>query len=395
MYAVWIFDLVLLVVLVAYAFYGYRNGLIHSVSAFVGVIVGAIAAFFAIPLIGAWIPSPIWRVFAVLLAACLLVVAGQAAGLAIGRIIRRQVSKAKPLRIIDRVLGALLSLIATALVASLLSSSIPSLGVPILTSAVTNSKVLRVIHAVTPAPVETFLAELRSTIVRDGLPAIAEALGGVTTAPPLPQFTTSSAALNAAAQSVVRVTGTAYACNQSVSGSGFVVAANRVITNAHVVAGIENPVIDTPSGQALQGRVVYFDSSNDLAVVAVSGMRAPALALTTTLPRGSDAVVDGYPYGGPFQSAAAQVLSVQTDQVKDIYGQNSSEREIYTLATSVREGDSGGPVLSQNGKVAGVVFARSGTVNNVGYALTMNELSPVAAQASSLRTPVSSGACLR
>jgi S1-C subfamily serine protease len=395
MRAVWVFDLVLLAILVAYAYYGYRNGLIHSLSAFVGVVVGAIAAFFLIPLIGEWIPSPIWRVFAVLLAAVLLVAAGQAGGLAIGRIIRRQVSKAKRLRIVDRVLGAIVSLIATALVVSLLSSSIPSLGVAALTSAVGNSTVLRVIHAVTPGPVESFIAQLRSTIIRVGLPTITEALGGVTTAPPLPQFPTDGAALNAAAQSVVRVTGTARACNQTISGSGFVVSTNRVITNAHVVAGISDPVVDTPSGQALQGKVVYFDPNNDLAIIAVTGMRAPAIKLTSTLARGADAVVDGYPYGGPFQSNAAKVISVETDEVKDIYGQNSSSREIYSLATSVREGDSGGPVLSQTGRVAGVVFARSGSVDNVGYALTMSELSPVAAKAPSLNTSVSSGACLR
>jgi S1-C subfamily serine protease len=392
---VWLFDLFLLLTLIAYAFYGYRNGLLHSIAAFIGLVVGAILAFFLIPIVGEWISAPGWRVFAVVFVALTLIAGGQAAGLAIGTIIRRQVNKARNLRIVDRILGAIVSLIATALVVSLISSSIPSLGVPFLTSTIANSTVIRTISAITPAPVETLLAQVRSVIVSDGLPTIAEALGGITTEPDLPHFETNNPALALAAQSVVRVTGTAYECGQTVSGSGFVVSSNRIVTNAHVVAGITDPVVDTPAGEALAGKVVYFDPKNDIAVIAVNGMRTPPLKLSSTLDRGSDGVIDGYPFGGPLQSNAAKVLSVETENVKDIYGQKSTPREVYTLAAVVREGNSGGPVLSISGAVTGLVFAKSGTINNVGYALTMTEVAPVAAEASSLTSAVPSGACIR
>jgi S1-C subfamily serine protease len=217
----------------------------------------------------------------------------------------------------------------------------------------------------------------------------------VTTSPDLPRADTGTDALTRAAASVVRITGNAYECGQNQTGSGFVVATDRVVTNAHVVAGVTEPIVEVPGGAALPGRVVYFDPAKDLAVIAVNGLPADPLPLAENLPRGTVGVVDGYPYGGPFSTKPAKVLSVGTTSVDDIYGAAGGNREIYTLAADVREGNSGGPLLSADGAVAGVVFAKSADIANVGYALTMTELSPVAAQATGLTATAPSGTCVR
>jgi S1-C subfamily serine protease len=356
-----------------------------------GVIVGVIAAFFLVPLISAWVPWPLIRPFVTVAAALGLVAAGHALGSAIGRAARSGIERS-PLSGIDRVLGAIVTGIVAALAASVVAFSVAQLGVPMLTRAITGSAVLRTINTLTPDPVESFLAQVRGFVVDTGLPIITGAFGGP--APVIPQIDTGSPLLNTAAQSVVRITGNAYECGVSQAGTGFVISDGRVVTNAHVVAGVTEAVVEAPNGETLAGSIVYFDPIDDLAVIAVPGLTATALPLADTIPRGTDAAVQGYPFGGPFSSGAAAVMDVATADVKDIYDQSSSPREVYTLAADVRQGNSGGPLLTLDGQVAGVIFAKSGDRANVGYAMTMAELDPVAAQAPALSQTVSTGSCI-
>jgi len=390
----WLLDILLLVLLAAYVVFGYRRGLLHSVFALLGVAAGAVVAYFAIPLVGSWVPDPTWRIVATVFVAIALVVFGHSLGTAIGRRVRSSL-KRSPLRFLDRLLGAVVNGVAAALIAALLALSVAPLGVPLLSQAIGASTVLRGISDLTPDPVEAALAQLRAAVVDGGLPLIGEALGGITTSPDLPRANTGTDALARAAASVVRITGNAYQCGQNQTGSGFVIDTDRVVTNAHVVAGVTEPIVEIPGGAALPGRVVYFDPAKDLAVIAVNGMSTAPLPLAANLARGEVGVVDGYPYGGPFVTKPARVLSIATSEVDDIYGSSASSREVYTLAADVREGNSGGPLLTEDGSVAGVVFAKSADLENVGYALTMTELSPIAAQAMGLTATVESGTCVR
>lgn len=388
-----ILDIVLLIALVGYAVYGYRAGLVVSLGGILGIIIGALAAFFAIPLVAAWVSDSVWRVPAVLLAMVLLLAAGQVLGLAVGRVIRRGLDRT-PLKVFDRILGALLDLVVAALLASMLAFSVSALGVPFLSQAIASSRVLSTVNALTPDPAKAFLAQLRSTVVEDGLPVIVGALAPQS-ATSAPEVAPDGAALAAAGESVVKITGNAYQCGQNQSGTGFVVAPGRILTNAHVVAGVSEPIVEPRSGGAFQGRVVYFDPARDLAVIAAKGVTAKPLALGGNLGPGSAAVFDGYPLGGPFQSGAATVQSVPTVEMRDIYGNNPAPVELYYLSATVQEGNSGGPLLNPAGQVAGVVFAKSTTSGAVGYALTMTEVKPVADRAATLSNPVESGHCTR
>ena len=227
----------------------------------------------------------------------------------------------------------------------------------------------------------------------DGLPGLGELLGPGTTALD-PPIALDDPDLQRAAASVARISGNAYACGRGSSGTGFVIADDRVVTNAHVVAGVVTPIVELPGVAAREGRIVYFDPVDDLAVIAVDDLGAEALPFAPSLAAGDAAVVQGYPFGGPFTMVSAGVESVGTANVPDVYDETWNPREIYSLQAGVRPGNSGGPLLTDDGTVAGVVFARAEDDDQVGYAMTMAELSPVAAQAPSLDATVSSGSCV-
>jgi S1-C subfamily serine protease len=384
-------DVIVVIVLIAGAVAGYRIGLVRSLLGLAGVIAGGIGAYFAIPLVVAWIPEPEWRIAGVIGTAFILVTVGYLLGATIGRAVGRGVSKAK-LGPVDRALGFVGSGVAAVLVVVTVASGVSTLGVAPLTQAVASSTILRTLDGLVPTQVSSLLAQLRTAAVTDGAPWVIDALGAPSTAPSIPTISTDSPALTTAAQSVVRITGTAYECGATMSGSGFAVATDRVVTNAHVVAGISEPVVEVPGQSPRSGRIVYFDASADLAVIAVDGLPADAIPLASTLPVASGAVVAGYPFGGPFSIAGAEVLAAGPLQlVTD--GAAGATRDAYTLAAEINPGNSGGPLLTVDGQVAGVIFARANTVDNVGYALTMQELSPVAAQAPTLTAPVSTGSC--
>ncbi len=386
-----VLDVALVLLLVGYLVYGLRNGLSRSAAVIAGVVLGLIAAWVLVPLVGSWIPYPFVRPFATVVLALGLVAAGHALGSFVGRLLRRGVA-ATPLGWLDRLLGAVVSVVVAALVASVLAGSVAPLGVPLLSRAIAGSSVLRTISTVTPDPVEAWLAQARAFVVDRGIPTVTGVLGGAR--PVIPAIDTGSDTLTAAAQSVVRITGNAWACGVAQSGSGFVVSDDRVVTNAHVLAGVTDPLVEAPDGQVITGTIVYFDPLDDLAVIAAPGLTAPALTLVPTIAAGADAAVQGYPFGGPFSSLAARVMTVSVPGVKDIYGASTNPREVYTLAAEVREGNSGGPRLTLEGTVAGVVFARDGEDPLVGYAMTMTELAPVAAEAETLTNAVSTGECI-
>ncbi|MGV8882268.1 MAG: MarP family serine protease [Rhodoglobus sp.] len=387
-----VLDVVLVVVLIGYIGYGVKYGLSRSVFVIIGTIAGIIAALLFTPIVTEWVSFPIARPFVTVIVALGLVVIGHAIGSAIGRGIRGGVAKSA-LSGFDRLLGGIVTGIVAALVTSMIAFSVGQLGVPMLSQAIAGSTVLRTIHAITPAPVDAFIAQVRGAFVEGSQPIISDAFGG--NPPVIPQIDTGSPALNAAAESVVRITGNAYECGQSQSGSGFVVSDDRVITNAHVVAGVTEPVIEAPNGEALVGTVVYFDPIDDLAVIAVPELSAPPLPRSTTIAAGTDAAVQGYPLGGPFVSGGAHVETVSSTMIDNVYGEGSTLREVYRLAADVRQGNSGGPLLTLDGELAGVVFARSADTPTIGYAMTMAEVEPVAVAAPSLRNAVASGVCIK
>ena len=200
-----------------------------------------------------------------------------------------------------------------------------------------------------------------------------------------------AAVIASAERSVVQVIG--LGCGGKVEGSGFVVAPGVVVTNAHVVAGVHDlTVID--AGNPHSATVVHFDPNEDLAVLKVSALRAPVLATDTgTVDPGAAGAVLGYPEGGPLREADAVVLDETTAVGQNIYGQGTVRRAIYEVAADVQPGNSGGPLITADGRVAGIVFAKSVSQDRVGYALVWSEVAAGVNSAGQQSAAVSTGAC--
>jgi S1-C subfamily serine protease len=162
--------------------------------------------------------------------------------------------------------------------------------------------------------------------------------------------------VRAAGDAVVRITGTA--CGLGVEGSGWVAGPEIVVTNAHVVAGQEDTVVQAGGeGSTLDADAVAYDPRNDIAVLRVDGLQAPSLPLVDSPQSGTSGAILGYPENGPYDVRAARIGSTRTTQSEDAYGRGPIERSMTTIRGLVRSGNSGGPVVDEAGRVLTTVFA--------------------------------------
>lgn len=384
-------DVVLILWLLWQLIYGLNTGLVVGLGGIAGFVAGAVGAFFAAPFVSEFAPSPGWRTTLVIAATIVLVAIGHAVGMRLARLIGRGV-KSNPIRSVNRLLGGALNVVVGALIVSILAFGVSNLGIPAVSKQLSDSKVLTSIDAWTPDPVKSAVAQIRSLVLEEGIPALLDPHGSnVVVAPP--NADTNTVAWNTAAQSVMKISGTAFQCGQNQTGTGFVISPGRVLSNAHVVAGVPNPVVQSQTQGALPARVVYFDPVKDLAILAVDSLTAPALATSGTVAPDTLTAFAGYPLGGPLQIRPATVRSSGPLLVPDITGGPESLLDVYQLAGNVQSGNSGGPLLDQAGQVVGVVFAKATTAESVGFALTMEEAGPVIAAAPHLTSEVPSGTC--
>ncbi|OMH27563.1 serine protease [Tersicoccus phoenicis] len=386
-------DVLLVLILLGYLIHGLRVGFLVSIGSLAGFALGAVAAFFAVPLVSQWVTDSAWRTPAVIAVVVLLLVLGSGLGSRVGAAIRRAIGRIGPIRALDRALGGAVNVVVCALALSLIAFAVSTMGVPMLSRAIAGSTVLQTIDRLTPPPVAASMAQARAGLfTTGGIPRIlAENLQN--TPVPVPDETTDTPALRAASGSVLRITGNAYQCGQNQTGSGWVISPGRVVTNAHVVAGVDQPVVEVPGQNALPADVVLFDPAQDVAVLAVDGLGTAPLQAGGQLAGGDSAVVAGYPLGGPYQAKPAGVQSRGTVRVPDIYGSGTSPREVYQLSADVQQGNSGGPLLDTRGRVVGMVFAKSRENVPVGYALTLAQVRSVVDGAGT--AGVSTGACVR
>jgi S1-C subfamily serine protease len=206
---------------------------------------------------------------------------------------------------------------------------------------------------------------------------------------PLPDMGELNAAVQTVRPSVVKIEGEG--CNNIVEGSGFMAAADKVITNAHVVAGVKEPYVLDQSGRH-RASVVLFDPNLDLAILRTSGLASKPLALEIEkLADGTPTAVLGYPAGAGFTAGPGVVLETFTAQGRNIYNEGNTERQVYSVKTDIVQGNSGGPMVNKDGEVVGVIFAKSINYDHVGYALTMDQVIAKLNQAKN--TPVSTDTC--
>ncbi|MEP6648548.1 MAG: MarP family serine protease [Lapillicoccus sp.] len=394
-----VLDVLLVLMLVLYAVTGYRQGILVSALSLVGFLGGGALGMWLLPSILAnveWVTSnEVIRVLVLVFLVFLCATVGQAIAVPVGNRLRAQV-RGRSGRALDAFLGGLATVIAVSLLVWFVAGAVRGAAPTPLARAIGEARVLATIDRVVPPGAGQLFAGFRSLLDQNGIPKV---FGGLSPEPIQPVAPPGSGVagtpgVQQASRSVVRVTGVAVACRRGQEGSGWVVAPGKVVTNAHVVAGMREAAVQVGGvGREYAARIVVFDPERDLAVLAVDGLNAPPLSLGGTLSTGSESVVAGFPLDGPYRLDAARVRRTLTATGSDIHGEPGVTREIYSLFARVGPGNSGGPLLSSSGDVVGVVFAKSLDDPSTGYALTLTEARPVLQAAASANQPVSTGGC--
>jgi len=383
-------DVLLLVLLVVAGYTGYRRGFTLQAFGFGGLLIGLVVGVLVAPLLTGTMNSPAARAGAVALVVLAVAAIGNAAGWFVG--MRARTKATSRFGQADAVAGSAVAVVASLLAIWFLALNLANGPFPVLSEEIRGSAVVRGLDAALPEP-PSLLAQARRLFNRFGFPDV---FAGI---PPLPAEPVdpptqaeARAAVDAAASSTVQVLGNA--CDLIQEGSGFVAADGYVVTNAHVVAGVDDPEIRTGAGDE-SAETVMFDPALDIAVLHVATTPGPPLPLATeALDSGTPGAVLGFPGGGPLTAHRAAVRRSFPAVGRDIYGRDQVDREVVELQTLVRPGNSGGPFVLADGRVGGVVFAASSSDEDVGYAIAAGEIDDALANAVGRTSEVDTGPCI-
>lgn len=370
---------------------GYRAGFVTRVTSWIGLGLGiGVAVVLAPKVLELFNQSGDPQVRALIAVGLFVLIAslGATAGEVVGAKLRHLIPPG-PARQVDRAVGAVAAGVSVLVLLWLLLPALAEVPGDV-ASQVRNSAIARAVDRAAPTapgPLQT----LRNLVQNADFPRVFEGLrpapgGG---APPA-QVDLDPAVVDRVSASTVRVSGPA--CSQVLEGSGFSPEAGIVVTNAHVVAGVETPTVQTPTGKRVRAQVVVFDPNRDLAVLQATGLGEPALEIAN--PKvGDEGAVFGHPGGQvDLEVAPARVTQRIPALGRDIYDAHATRRDVLILAARLRPGDSGAALVSTSGTVIGVAFAIAPDDANTAYALSSSELRAVLNVPRA--GPVSTGPCL-
>jgi S1-C subfamily serine protease len=266
-------------------------------------------------------------------------------------------------------------------------SRIPGIG-----PMVRDSRVLTSVNDVMPAQAQGVLRSFDRVVGSSFFPRYLEPFAPerIVEVSPAPGTVTKDPQVQKAELSVFKIRGTSR-CGDGIEGSGFLYSPHRLMTNAHVVAGVTDPKVKVGT-RNVPAKVVYYDSSLDVAVLDVD-IDGPTVRFDTDGKAQEPGVVLGFPNDGPFDAQPARIRAEQRLRSPDIYGRGTVTREVFSIRRLVRPGNSGGPLVSMDGRVLGVIFAASVSDKQTGYALTADQVAGAAARGLQATTRVSSGNC--
>jgi S1-C subfamily serine protease len=385
-------DWLLVVLVLAYALSGYWQGFITGAFATLGLLLGGLFGIWLAPTaLGNADPSllvSLGALFIVILSASL----GQALFQFAGSRIRDKITW-QPVRAVDAIGGAALSAVAVLLVAWALGVAISGSRIGSITPLVRESTVLGEVDELLPESANGALNAFNDVVGTSFFPRYLEPFAPerIVEVGPGPRRLLRDPDVEQAAASVVKVRGT-NDCGRGVEGSAFLYATNRLMTNAHDVAGVDNPEVDL-GDTTLPAQVVYYNPDIDVAVLAYDSGDSPTLDFDRTAGAGTGVAVLGYPEDGPYDVQPARIRAQQRLRSPDIYGNGTVIRDVYSIRGLIRPGNSGGPLVSGRGDVVGVVFAASVNDRETGYALTAGQVSDAATAGISGAAEVSTGGC--
>jgi len=392
-----VLDLILLALIVLFAVSGYRQGFLVGVLSFVGFVGGGIIGILiAPPLAQAVVSGDQQQALLAIVVAFLAATLGQLVASSLGAVLRNRVT-GNNARAADAAGGAVVSALSLLVISWIIATLVAGSRIPVVRTQVADSEVLKAVNGAMPSAAQGWFNNFKSFVADNKWPQVFGGLGGdpiVEVAPPDDSILTTPA-LKASEDSIVKITGTAPSCQKRIEGTGFVFAPGRVMTNAHVVAGVRNgsTIQRVNGGKALSGRVVLYDPERDIAILSVPGLQGPTLKFDKTAKSSDSAIVAGFPKDHGFTSRAARIRAKQKATGPDIYHSATVHREIYSIRGTVEPGNSGGPLLSQEGAVYGVIFAAALDDNETGYALTAAEVAPDAEAGVAATKTVSTQSC--
>lgn len=376
---------------------GWRQGIASSVLSFVGVIAGGVVGYFLAPHAMGLVDAPVLRLLLGVAAIVVFIVIGQAVGAMAGQSLRNAIRS--PIAVgVDAGLGAVFQAVMTLIIVWIIAMPLAAAVPGQLGHMIRGSRVLGTVDTLAPPELTRVPGLLVRRLDETGIPQVIspfEQERRIEDTSPADPALVDQAVVDAVRPSVVQVIGEAPQCERLQQGSGFVVAPDTVITNAHVVAGTDVIHLDTVAG-TIDATVVHFDPGEDIAVLYSPDLPLPSLehAPEPAYP-GDGGMVIGFPGGGPYTSVPARVENRVMLRGFDIYSVDSVDREVYVLRADVRQGNSGGPFLDESGRLLGVVFGAGVGVDLTGYALTMQQLnSHLDAAALGGHSPAGTGECV-
>jgi len=392
-----VLDWALVVLVLAYALSGYWQGFVTGAFATAGLLVGGLFGVWLAPVaLGNASPSllvSLGALFIVILAASL----GQGLFQYVGARLRDKITW-QPVRAIDAVGGAALSAAAVLLVAWALGVAISGSAISGITPVVRSSTVLAKVNSVLPQSAGGVLQAFNNVVGTTFFPRYLEPFAPeqITAVPAGDKRLLRDPDVTRAAASILKIRG-ANDCGRGVEGSGFLYRTSgdapvRLMTNAHVVAGVDDPEVEI-GNDAVPAQVVYYNPDLDIAVLALDSAGRPPLSFDTGVQAKTAVAILGYPQDGPFDVQTGRIRSVQRLRSPDIYGNGAVIRQVFSLRGLVRPGNSGGPILTSGGDVAGVVFAASVTDSDTGYALTAQAVAASATAGEQSDEQVDTGGC--
>lgn len=389
-------DWVMIGAIVVFALVGWRQGFVTGALSFLGFLGGGLLAVLWLPnVIERFVEQPIGRVLLVAVGVVVSAVIGQTALSMIGRRLRDSITW-RPVRFVDNSAGAVLNVLALALVAWVIASVVVYLPRNEITRQVDESSVLSTMDQVLPDAARSAFGSLQDLVGTTAVPRVFAELTpipGTEVDPPVP--TAAQEAVDVIRNSTVRLSGVADACGALVSGSGFAVEPDLIVTNAHVVAGVDDLVVRVrPRQVSTRADVVYFDPEKDVALVRARGLGArPVRLARQPMVEGESAVIAGFPRGERFTALPVRVRTQVLARGESIYGERGVERDVYVLRGLVEQGNSGGPLTDEFGEVHGMVFAAGMSDEDVSYALTADEVISALQAAGDAEQSVPNGSC--
>lgn len=386
-------DLIIVGAALAAAVGGYRLGFLRRSISWLGMAVGLYAAARLLPTIVELVGGNTDTLVRLLVAVIVLVTGaflGQALGLLAGSRLRTKLPQG-PARGADKGVGALLGVLGIVVSVWFLLPGLADIKGSAARLA-RSSTIANAIDSTLPPPPDA-LQSLRTLIGDADFPRVFEGLYRAPEAGPPPESSgLSEAVLDRTTASTVRVEGKA--CSRIQDGSGFVVANDTVVTNAHVVAGERSTEVIKPNRARVKATVTLFDPNRDLAILRAPGLGLRPLDIVdSTLKEGDQGAVLGHPGGQVPVAVAPSKVNRRVSAVgRDLYDRRATTRDVFIMASRLAPGYSGGPLVTSTGQVAGVAFAIAPDRDGVAYALTDVELRK--ALEANKNTPQSTGPCL-